>query len=94
MTESSRGLVAWALALGSLTGAALGFAGLWAAASWAVVTAPLVTDLFFASVPLAIAGLLVARRPTLRKAPAVVSGVALFVFAVVWVIIFAVRATG
>ena len=89
MTAAARRPVAWVLALAALAMSSFGWLALWAAASWAVVTAWWVAAGFFASVPVAIVGLVVARRQPQMTAPALVSGIALFLFLGVWVVFLA-----
>lgn len=91
VTAAARRPVAWTLALAALATSSFGWLALWAAASWAVVSAWWVAVGFFASVPMAILGLLIARRQPLLKAPAVVSGLALFLFISVWVAFLAIK---
>jgi len=91
VTESGRRGLSWVLAIAALGSAALGFGALAAAASWASVTVPWVAATFLSSVPLAVLGLRVARRPTLQVAPAIVSGAALFVFTAVWLLFLVVK---
>jgi len=89
VASPSRRLMAWGFSLTALIGSAFGWLALHALASWAAGTAWWLGAGFLASGPLAVAGLVLALRPPPLSVPAGISGLALFLFAGVWIVFLA-----
>ena len=82
----SRVLCLWSLSLYGVATALLGWYAVYVlASSFAKGLVWWVAPVFFSCVPAAVTVLLLARRPPRLKAPAFISGVALFIFAMLWI---------